>query len=451
MVRYAFIVTAVFLFVCSSERVHAQIVYALNASLGGGGGSASANFNTQAGLFASTSQNGIAAILPGYNGTQDVTLVFNSNGVVGTIDVTTGPVHQARLSFASNPGASEVFFDDDRDALIARVAAIAADEIGAQPDVVVVDPNQDGNKPKDDGKSGGNSTTNPTTPTPAPLRGRAALAAGTVGPNTPIDMVAGNPGSLMSRMVANDFEIGTRVGFGIDIITLGAGGARPSSPWSLTGTFGFWSAAGVEISLMELPFGYYKPLDDPRYAFVLEAPISLIGLDGKQAISASIGAGVRLPVTNDWMVTPIVRVGAATSEDLGLEGFLWSASVVSDYQTSFNGLDFGIGNQITHVRTIPIGANDYDLQNTVFRNGIGLAGPTDFNMFGEKATWEATLVNTQYFGDEIYVENQTDLGISLGTRGTDNGVKWDSARIGLTISLTDQEYSGFSFNFGYKF
>lgn len=264
-------------------------------------------------------------------------------------------------------------------------------------------------------------------------------------------MVAGNPGSLMSRMVASDFEIGTKTGFGLDHSIIGAGGARSGGPFSLHGNFGIWTAPGVEITLMELPFSYAYPLKDPRYAFIVEAPIAMIGLDGAQAFSASVGAGLRLPMTDNWNITPIVRIGAAASDDLGLEGFLWSASIVSDYRNTFNGMDLYVGNQITFVQTIPISRNDYDLSNVVLRNGAGLAGPTDFKFFGQPATWEATAVNTQYFGDDIYVENQTDIGISIGTRASDNGVQYDSARLGLTLTITDQDYAGVALNFGYRF
>jgi len=252
-------------------------------------------------------------------------------------------------------------------------------------------------------------------------------------------------------MLERDFELGTRPGKDTNYRNVGAGGARISPVFSVNPTFSFWTGAGVDISLVEVPFTYIRTLADPRYAFIVDAPISLGVFDGEQALSASLGAGFRLPVTDKWIVTPVVRVGAMSSSDLDLEGFLWSASIVSNYETKMGELDFSVGNQLTHIRTIPINANDYDHQNTVMRNGIGLAGPTDFQFFGKDATWESLIVNSQWFGDDVYVSNQTDISLSIGTQNSNNGVKWDSARLGVTLTLTDKEYSGFSFNFGYKF
>jgi hypothetical protein len=268
---------------------------------------------------------------------------------------------------------------------------------------------------------------------------------------TATDPVAGNPSSLQTRMISADFQIGTAVGNSPDFSSAGAGGAKPQAVFGLGLNYGNFSADGVEVSYAELPFSYAIPLDDPRYAILFEAPLTFVDINGAESITASLGTGIRLPMTDDWSLTPTVRVGLSASDDFAVEGYLYGASLVSNYNFTLGNFGITLGNQMSHLKSLPLDANDYDLQNTVIKNGVGVSGDTKWEMFGLPVTWEGSVVNTRFFGDELFIENFTDVAVSLGTSNSDNGFQLDSLRLGVTYTFGDEGMSGTELNFGYKF
>lgn len=448
MVRLWKTVAVMVMCVFASWSAFAQSNYSLTVTITTGaaaGTSGSASYGSQAALLSAVRAGNFSSINAAYQPTDAVALVLDFNGGQALATISDTAAHTVNLSYAQGAGPGPVQIDANSrrfalvyiSELIGETPPVCNDVNGCTVPPVCTNPNGCTNPPTCTDPNGCPPKNPPPTAPP--------------GPRTVGDPFCGNPGAVCNRMVERDFELGTRPGRDTNFRIAGPGGAVRSPIISINPNFSFWSGGGVNITLAEIPFTYIKPLRDPRYAFIIDAPIMLSSYNGDQAVSASIGAGMRLPMTDKWIVTPVVRIGAMAATDLDLNGFLWSASLVSNYETKMGELDFSIGNQLTHIRTIPISANDYDHQNTILRNGVGLAGPTDIQFFGKAATWEALLVNTQWFGDDVYVSNQTDLGISIGTQNSDNGVKWDSARLGVTLTFTDREYSGFSFNFGYKF
>ncbi|MGC1497920.1 MAG: hypothetical protein WA790_19100 [Sulfitobacter sp.] len=274
---------------------------------------------------------------------------------------------------------------------------------------------------------------------------------------TATDPVAGNPASLQSRMIASDFGAGTGLA---DIGNSQADGStsddKPSNLFGFGARLGRYTANGVTQNVIELPLSYTIPLKDPRYGVVLDAPITYIETAGTDTFSFSLGAGLRVPVYDNWTITPSLRVGATGSVDLGSVGVLYSAAVTSSFRWSMQNLDWELGNMVGYTQTSgAIGADDleidYDLQNTVMRNGISISKPTSRRIFGDKTTWKLSVVNTQIFGDEVFIDNYTDVAFSFGTVASKNGLNWDSVRLGLTYTFANEDYDGFRLNLGYQF
>lgn len=278
---------------------------------------------------------------------------------------------------------------------------------------------------------------------------------------TPTDPVAGNPASLQSRMVAADFAMGSTVGpsngFSVSIEGGEAAAGDGSAPnlIGLEARFGRYTAGDFEQTVVDLPFSYVIPLADPRYAVILDMPITYVKTEETDSYSGSFSAGFRLPILDEWSITPSVRVGATGSIDLGSAAVLYGGSVTSNYQREIFGLRFALGNSFSVVRSAPLSVNDYDLEydltNFVLRNGIELGGDMGFELFADPVTWEVSVVNTQFLGDDVYIDNATDIAVSFGTEASDSGLTWDSVRLGVTYTFTNEDYQGFMVNFGYQF
>lgn len=269
--------------------------------------------------------------------------------------------------------------------------------------------------------------------------------------NTAVDPVAGNPSSLMGMMAANDFSQGTELDGGSPLVTNSA--SARANAFGIGARFGQYSATGFEQNVYTIPIAYTVPLDNPGYQLKFQMPVTYIDTEGTATYSGSLGIGVRVPVTDDWSLTPAARVGSVGSIDLGSAAVVYSGSLSSNYNMHYSDLKFTIGNTAGYFQTKSIDAGDYeiayDLTNQMIKNGIGVEGPLDFAVFGEGITWQTSIANTQFFGDELYIENYTDISMSFGTRATDTS--WSSLRVGVTYSFGSKDYDGARMNFGYTF
>lgn len=269
--------------------------------------------------------------------------------------------------------------------------------------------------------------------------------------NTAVDPVAGNPNSLMGSMTASDFSQGTELGGGAPEKTTGANSTANSL--GLAARAGRFSAGDFTQDAYTLPLAYTWHFSDPRYQLKLDLPVSFIDTEGAQAFHGSFGVGVRVPITEDWSLTPGVRAGAVGSIDMAAAAIVYSGTVTSNYNIYYDDLKFTIGNSVGIIKTDSVSVSDYEiaynLTNEVMKHGVGVEGPLDFTVYGEPTSWQAAIANTQYFGDSLFVDNYTDFSVSFGTRAT--ATSWNALRIGLTYTLGTNDYKGARLNFGYTF
>ncbi|SMP34782.1 hypothetical protein SAMN06265373_11095 [Shimia sagamensis] len=275
---------------------------------------------------------------------------------------------------------------------------------------------------------------------------------------TATDPVAGNPTSLQANMISSDFGLGSGFG-GSGSVKVNDDNTVEESAGGIPGLaarLGRFSVDGADGTVIELPISYVKPLADPRWAVVLEMPLTYVDIGGSQSYSASLGGGLRIPVLDNWSLTPSLRVGGVGSDDFGAFAYMYSGSLTSSFRFNALGLDFNLGNMLSYISTTGSPGSgekspDYDLQNTVARNGLSASGRTTWRLFDQPTTWEASIVNTQIFGDDVYIDNYTDFAISLGTERSQNGLTWDAARLGITYSIGNHGYKKVNVNFGYQF
>ena len=266
---------------------------------------------------------------------------------------------------------------------------------------------------------------------------------------TPTDPVAGNPGSLMSQMGGADFNNGTDLGGGNSIQAM----RSSQNSFGIGLRFGNYSTSDYDQQVYCLPLTYtYRFNSDPQKRILFDLPIVYSDVEGSRAYSTSLGMGFRLPVTREWGLTPGVRIGALGSIDMGSAAIIYSASLTSNYNLRWKNYIFTMGNMFAYYTTESINAGDYeidyDLTNTMLKNGLGVEGPLRMKLWGKPTSWQFSVANTAFSGDELYIDNYFDFSLSFGTRAT-KGL-WNYLRMGVTYTYCD-EYDGFQINFGYSF
>ncbi|MDB9787205.1 hypothetical protein OAB57_03790 [Bacteriovoracaceae bacterium] len=266
---------------------------------------------------------------------------------------------------------------------------------------------------------------------------------------TPHDPLAGNPNSLMSKMVGNDFDRGrdgnsTRAstsGVNTNLLSIGVKASQ-------------FDQNGIDGKSLSLPIGYtVKFDDDPRKQLIIDMPISYYSLEDAKTYSLGLGAGFRFPINDMWSLTPFLGTGIVGSVDMGSVGQLISTGITSDFTRKLNDkYRIGVGNMLGYYTTKKIKVSDIesdaDITNTVFRNAVNFSFIHPF-FFGKEVESEVFLFDTRYFGDVLYMEQYNEFGLSIGT----NRDKQDVSRLmrfGLSY-LFSSKTKGFSFNFGYAF
>jgi len=210
-----------------------------------------------------------------------------------------------------------------------------------------------------------------------------------------------------------------------------------------------------------VPLGYTFNLKEPGRAVIIDAPFTYVNSDGSEAYNASLGVGLRYPVLKSpesrpiWTVTPAVRLGAVGSRDIGAAALIYSFSATSNYDVYFGDMKTSIGNMIGYYQTESVNIADfdipYDLTNAMFRNGVIFDGPLNYSIFGEPTGWEASIVDTRFIGDDLFVEWYEDIAFSVGTRPRPDTPLWKRWRFGITVTVGDNDYHGVSMNYGYEF
>ncbi|HUP93061.1 MAG TPA: hypothetical protein VM074_12515 [Solimonas sp.] len=270
---------------------------------------------------------------------------------------------------------------------------------------------------------------------------------------SPIDPVAGNPNSLMAKMVESDFANATQLP---QVVAKATDGDGPRNFVGISARMGQYSQREFSSQVLSLPLSYTHLLEDRRYALVIDVPLTYVRNEGAKTYSGSLGVGLRLPAAERWSLVPALRVGAVGSPDLGSGGVIYSGSLTSHY--AFEPLEkfnFAVADMLAYYSTGSVKVGDYDtgydLSNTVLRNGLLVDRDAGFSLWGAPMQWDVQLVRTDYFGDALYSRYYHDLSVSLGTRKQAGALVWNALRVGLTYTNGDGDVRGAAFNLGYTF
>ncbi|MDO9225774.1 MAG: hypothetical protein Q8M09_16750 [Pseudomonadota bacterium] len=273
--------------------------------------------------------------------------------------------------------------------------------------------------------------------------------------SSPTDPIAGNPNSMMSTMVASDYDQSFTSDFS-NIASAETATATMVSSDKLTQVgiglvFGQMTQGGTDVSNMTIPLSYSIRNDlDPRRQLLLRMPISIVDVDGAKAYNVGFGASYRFPMSQKWTLVPSVNYGLTASKDLGSTAQMVSAGITSTYYWRRPGYDVGIGNMLGFVTTMPFsyGGYNYDpnISNTVLRNGVMWSMPTVIS--GRKLHFETSVTDTRFFGTQLYSDSFQEVRFSLGTSRSAKATS--VLRGGLALRHMKGD-TGFNLEFGYWF
>jgi hypothetical protein len=269
---------------------------------------------------------------------------------------------------------------------------------------------------------------------------------------SPVDPIAGNPSSMQSRMVMDDFDR-SFTSFASNIKSGDSSGASNSNLIGVGLSLGSMSTAGINTTTTTLPLSYTIRNDlDPRKQFSVYAPITSSDTAGAKVYGVNLGAAYRFPVSDDWALTPAAGYGVSGSEDLGSGASMMAVSITSQYGWKMDGYDLALGNMVGVYQSTQLNAGGYSvdpkISNTVYRNGILASFPT--SMFGQKMAIEASFILTNYTGTSLYSNMYQEIGLTLGTNKSANSAR-SYVRAGATYLTGENGITGYKLNVGYWF
>jgi hypothetical protein len=273
--------------------------------------------------------------------------------------------------------------------------------------------------------------------------------------SSPTDPIAGNPNSMMSTMMASDYDQSFTNDFSniasVEPSTTTVASADRLTQIGIGFEIGQMTQGGTDVSNMTIPLSYSIRNDlDPRRQLLLRMPISIVDVDGAKAYNVGFGASYRFPMSQRWTLVPSINYGLTASKDLGSTAQIASVGLTSTYYWRKPGYDVGIGNMLGFVTTMPFsyGGYDYDpnINNTVLRNGVMWSMPTVIS--GRKLHFETSVVDTRFFGTDLYADNYQELRFSLGTSRSAKATSVFRAGLALVHMKSD---NGFKLEFGYWF
>jgi hypothetical protein len=267
---------------------------------------------------------------------------------------------------------------------------------------------------------------------------------------SPFDPIAGNPNSMMSQMVANDFAGGMGDAGGRNAPQAG----KEATP-NLIGLglrFGQYRQADVDSKSVTLPFSYTIRSDiDPRRQLVINLPISRTEVQGATSYYSGLGLAYRLPMNDNWTLTPSGNYAVTGSVDLGSMAQMASFSLTSAYVFELSNMDLTIGNMAGYYRTLKLSHDGYSydpgIANTVLRNGIMLSSP--LTLFGKAMSIEYSAIDTRFSGSELYLSNYHEIGVTLGTNRSASSAR-SFLRAGASYLFSSRS-KGLTVNLGYWF
>ena len=225
--------------------------------------------------------------------------------------------------------------------------------------------------------------------------------------DTPYDLVAGNPTSMMASMADASFQ---RAGGGV----LG-NFVSYLSPNASRHHFKF-NNEDKTADVISLPLGKTFKFGESGWALMFDMPLTYADLDGSKSYAGQLGLGLKVPLVQakhfKWNIIPAGRVGAIGSEDMISGGALYSGTLTNDMQVPMGPITISMTNMAGYIRDFSLKVADYeieyDLENWVYKNGAQIRWDIT-NKWAINTAYSYTF----YTGSDLFIDKYHDVGASL--------------------------------------
>lgn len=253
---------------------------------------------------------------------------------------------------------------------------------------------------------------------------------------SPVDPIAGNPGSLQSAIVRDAFAGGA-----FDTAPAGAAWGIGAAAEGVSFEAGDYSGQGAV-----LPLSYTFTFDAaPGAGLRVGLPLSWRDVEGAAVYTVSPTLAWTQPLDEGWSVTPAVAWGIGGSVDAASVGQMIGASVTSRYEfpdLGLTGVKLTMGNMVAHLRTLKFKIQDYEFEpgiaNTVLKNGLAFEGDAGAELFdGAALAYRLSYAHSYFAGTELYMNQYHEFAVSLGSLDAEAG---EELRLGASYVFGD-DYS----------
>lgn len=271
---------------------------------------------------------------------------------------------------------------------------------------------------------------------------------------SPVDPIAGNPNSLMSRAVANDAKL---MWFGARNTTaVVAQGAEGSHRFGIGANFkhmrsdAVGNAKEMESDSYNLPITYAYQFPEANHELIVDLPLGYTATDGATGYDGSLGIFYRRPIFENWVVS-ITGSGRGTfSRELAGAAVMGSGAIGSSYVWRGDDYAITLGNMLGYYKALrlTIDGKSFDpgIANTVFNNGLLYSRDSPWRFGADPLTWEAYIVDSRYSGTALFSNYQTEVGFTFGTMRPAHSKDAD-LRIGLSFTK-GENVQAWQANFG---
>lgn len=257
--------------------------------------------------------------------------------------------------------------------------------------------------------------------------------------SSPIDPVAGGPNSALTQLAVTDFNAAATA-------FSGRGG---SGTFGIGARIGGFTAAGYDSYNVTIPIDATWRISD-RDSVSFDLPLAYTDSGGATSYAANGGVLYRRRVTDDWQLQFSGRVGAAGSIELGAGSGVYGLGAVSTFRFALSdSWRMTVVNAINYVSTFPASIGsisvNYDVANTVFRNGVIINRDLDYQLAGFPLSVSAYAVDTRFAGSPVYIRNFQEFGVYVAP-GRDSRFG-----LGLQVMTGDHGLFGITMSTGIRF
>lgn len=265
---------------------------------------------------------------------------------------------------------------------------------------------------------------------------------------TSIDPVAGNPNSLMSNLVAQNFNFAAKsVVPDNDIKNLNLFSVSPS--------YYHGTNDGYSVTDTSLPLQWSHYFNQNNALFVA-MPIKYSTIENATTYSFSLGLGYsHVFVRNThltWALIPSFFAGVVDSSDLNSGTLIYDVALASRLTTSLTDkLNFGLTNDVSFLKTaqVKIGSVEtpYKIDNTITQNGFDLT--YQFRKMLSIGGYY-TLTNV-VGGAQWFIPNYNNLGVKFVKQTTKKSAVYNYITVNLGYTFGAHNYDGVHASIGFKF